>query len=132
MGVVSPLQKTDYGGVPLDKKILMEGTKEENKLTVQGVMTPVPAVTDLFGSLVPSLSPNPEPNSSTEVGALSPVVAVTKTSAQLAIGKNYKEEEKEQPTGNIMLTRPLETGGESDSESSNDQKKNYRCVNPQK
>lgn len=120
MGVVSPLQKTDYGGVPLNKKAFMKGTKEENKLTVQGVMTPVPAVTDLVGSLVPSLSHNPEPNSSTEVGALSPVVAVTKTSAQLAIGKNYEEKEKEQPTGNIMSTRPLETGGKSDSESSNE------------
>lgn len=99
----------------------MEGKKKGKKVTVQGVMTPVPAVTDLFGSLVPSLSINPEQNSSTEVGALAPVVVVTTTSAQLAIGKDYKEEEKEQPMGSIMLTRPLETGGKSDSESSHDQ-----------
>lgn len=109
--------KTDYGGVPLKQKTIMEVQKEENLFTVQEVITPVPAASvDPLTSHVSSISLDHEPPSPTGVNALASVVVVNVSSANIAKSKN-KEEESEEPRGSANLTQPLETGGGSDSDS---------------
>lgn len=95
----------------------MKAIKNNDKVTVQEVITPVPAASvDLLTSHVPSSSNDRGPSTPTGVGALAPVVAVNVTSTHPAIGKN-KEEEKDETRGRVTLTQPLDTGGESDSDS---------------
>lgn len=96
----------------------MKVNEEGKKVTVQGLITPVPAASvDLLTSHVPSSSQDSEPhNPPTGVGALAPVVAVNATSTQLAYGKNT-EKEKEDQRGSTNSTQPSSTGRESDSDS---------------
>lgn len=102
----------------------MESRIEENIVTVQGVINPVPAViVDPPTSHVPSSSSDREGNPSMEVGVLASVVEkVSRT--QIANGKNNKEKEEEtiEPGGGFMPPQPSNTGGDydSDSESSNE------------
>lgn len=119
-------QKLDYGGCsPKINKLNMEGQHEEIEFTVQGVMTPVPAASDVLASHASSLSIDCE-TTSTGVGALAPVV-VDITSAHLAFGKN-KEEVEVVPREGSKQSQPLNTGGKSDSESSNDSNHNITVL----
>lgn len=103
----------------------MEGWQKEKKITVQGVMTPVPAASDVLTSHASSLSLDCE-TTSTGVGALAPVV-VDNTSAHLASGKN-KDEDEVIPREGSKQSQPLNTGGKSDSESSNDSNHNITIL----
>lgn len=108
----------------------MEEKIREEKLTVQGLITPVPAASVPATRQLSSSSLDREHanlSTPTGVGALAPVVEVKITSTTTAIGKT-EDEEKDDLRGSENLTQPLNTGGESDSDSNSNDNVNITIV----
>ncbi|XP_073837595.1 uncharacterized protein isoform X2 [Musca autumnalis] len=105
----------------------MKKVGQSEKVTVQGIINPVPAGdVDLPTSHTTSSSCDREQISPTGVGALAPVVEGNATSTQPK--GRYREEGTEKLRGSSCSTQPSDTGSDSDSKSDSESKNNITVM----